>query len=213
MTVVSMGLLTIGLIRASTIHYMLLLNLEGNRQRGVFSLMDLLSLAYILVGAVVILALINIFRNVFGSEGERLDFDLSGADMHSKAADPYASRYNAFLVELEDLPEEYAQYVDLDKPSTITIPARVPIVGDLQVRFAGHLIVVRIGDHTEQRFAHQYAQAGKFILNIMTDLYVFHIYAGRVDIYERGDFLGPDDMDRDFYVWSGRLLDQLLWND
>lgn len=138
-----------------------------------------------------------------------MDFDTPDPDTDSQEPDPFASQYNAFLAELENLPEEFAEYVDLDKPSTITIPAQVSIVGDLQVRFAGYLIVVAIGGHIEQRFAHQYPQAANFILSILTDQYVFHVFDGRVDIYERGDFLGPDDLDENFYVWSGRLLDQM----
>jgi hypothetical protein len=172
--------------------------------------MDLLSLAYIVLAAVIILALINVFRTITGNESQSLEFYTTDPDNPSEDSDRYASQYNAFLAALEDLPEEYAEYIDLDKPSPISIPARTSAVGDLQVRFAGHLIVVTIGDHIEQRFTHQYPQAARFILDILTDQYVFHIHNGRVDIYERGDFLGSDDLDPDFFVWSGRLLNQML---
>ena len=172
-----------------------------------------LSWAPYLIGALIILALINVFRNLLPDDGHNPNFDPEAFNDPSQPTDAYASQYNAFLAELEDLPEAYATYIDLDKPSPISIPAQTPIVGDLQVRFAGHLIVVNIGDHTEQRFTRQYPQAARFILGILTDQYVFHIYRDRADIYERGDFLGPDDLDQDFYVWSGRLLNQMLAGD
>ncbi|MGD8603935.1 MAG: hypothetical protein PVF49_05100 [Anaerolineales bacterium] len=169
-----------------------------------------INLSYLSVGAVIILTGIKLFRTILGHEKHGFSFNPLAANIEAQDPDPYASQYNAFLAELEDLPDEYADFIDLDKPSTISIPAHTPIVGALQVRFASQLIVVTIGDHTEQRFTRQYAQAAKFILAILTDQYVFHIYDGRVDIYERGDFLSSDDLDRDFYVWSGRLLDQML---
>lgn len=171
---------------------------------------QIISLAPYFLGAAIILALLNIFRNLMTEDEHTLDFDASPSEPKPQATGSYARQYNAFLAELEDLPEEYAGHIDLDQPSAITVPARTPVVGTLQVRFAGDLIVVNIGDHTEQRFTRQYPQAAKFILGILTDHYVFHIYHGRVDIYERSDFLGPEDLDRDYYVWSGRLLDLML---
>jgi hypothetical protein len=163
-----------------------------------------------LIGAVIVIALLNIVRIVMRDENAPPDFDSPGMDLAEQEGDPYLRDYNLFLAELEALPDEYTQYIDLDKPSPITIPARVSLMGDLDVRFAGQLIEVTIGDHTQQRFSHRYAQAGAFIMAVLSDQYVFHIFGNQVDIYERGDFLSPDDVDRDFYIWSGRLLDQML---
>jgi hypothetical protein len=174
-------------------------------------LMDqIVALSPYLLGAVIIIALLNIMRTLLRDDNAPPDFDSDALEMAEQEEDPYLRQYNLFLAELESLPEEYAQYIDLDKPSPITIPARVPLVGDLDVRFAGQLIEVTIGKHTKQRFSHRYAHAGAFILGVLTNQYVFHIYNDRVNIYERGDFLGPEDANRDFYVWSGRLLDQML---
>lgn len=173
--------------------------------------MDLIvALSPYLIGAVIIIALINILRTMLQDEDALPDFDTPEINLTEQEEDPYLRHYNLFLAELEALPDAYAQYIDLNKPSPIAIPARVSLVGDLQVRFAGQLIEIKIGEHTTQRFTHQYAEAGAFIVGVLTDRYVFHIYGSQVDIYERSDFLGPEDVDRDFYVWSGRLLDQML---
>jgi hypothetical protein len=171
---------------------------------------QIVALSPYLIGAVIIIALLNIVRTLMRDDTASPDFDSHALEISEQEEDPYLRHYNLFLAELDSLPKEYAQYIDLDKPSPINIPARVPLVGDLGVRFAGQLIEVTIGEHTKQRFSHHYAQAGAFILGVLTNQYVFHIYNDRVDIYERGDFLGPDDANQDFYVWSGRLLDQML---
>ena len=173
--------------------------------------MDLImTLSPYLIGAVIIIALLNIVRIMMRDENAPPDFDSPAFDLSEQEGDPYLRHYNLFLAELESLPDEYTQYIDLNKPSPIAIPARVSPVGDLEVRFAGQLIEVQIGEHTTQRFTHRYGQAGAFILAVLTDQYVFHLHDDRADIYERSDFLGPEDVDRDFYVWSGRLLDQML---
>ena len=171
---------------------------------------QIVALSPYLIGAVIIIAVLNIVRTMMRDDTAPPDFDTHTLEIAEQEAAPYLRHYNLFLAELDSLPEEYAQYIDLDEPSPIKIPARVPLVGDLEVRFAGQLIEVTIGEHTKQRFSHRYAQAGAFFLGVLTNQYVFHIHNDQVDIYERGDFLGPNDANRDFYVWSGRLMDQML---
>jgi len=78
----------------------------------------------------------------------------------------------AFLNEADSLPEEYAGYFIPPLAERIIIPAKNSRVGDLEVRIFPHLIVVRIGEHTEARFS-EVSGTVEFINHVVTDLIVF----------------------------------------
>ena len=108
----------------------------------------------------------------------------------------------AFLDEANNLPEEYGEYFIPPLAERIIIPAKNHQVGDLEIRMFPHLIVVRIGTHTEARFA-GVSETIEFIKNVVTDQIVFYFHKMGVEYYDFDAFESLSEADPDYHVWSG----------
>jgi RNA polymerase subunit RPABC4/transcription elongation factor Spt4 len=112
-----------------------------------------------------------------------------------------------FLKEADRLPEACLASLTPDEGEKLVLPAREPKVGDIVIRFVFSEVVVSVGAHTEGRFPGA-VDAVDFIRDVVTDRIIFHIVDGEVDVYRIEELDDSDEVDWNYYVWSGPLRNQ-----
>jgi hypothetical protein len=117
-----------------------------------------------------------------------------------------------FFAKLSAVPDEYSQYLLPELGNRFLVPATNNVVGDLQVDVTSRFFRVRIGTHTEEMFHHPH-KAASFISEVLNDGLVFRITPEVTELYSIEEFSSPDEVDKDYYVWSGPLLPKLLFHD
>jgi hypothetical protein len=117
-----------------------------------------------------------------------------------------------FFARLSNLPDEYAGFILPELGNHFRVPATNNAVGDLQVDVASRFYRVRVGTHTDEMFQNPH-KAADFISDILNDNLVFRITPELIELYSIDEFNSPDEVDKDYYLWSGPLLPKLLFRD
>jgi RNA polymerase subunit RPABC4/transcription elongation factor Spt4 len=120
------------------------------------------------------------------------------------SAQTLSGREINFLQEAERLPADYAAALTPVDGEKLVIPAREPKVGDMVIGFVFSEVVVSVGEHTEGRFLGA-SDAVDFISDVVSDRIVFHFVDGEVEVYRAEELDEPDEIDWNYYVWSGPL--------